>query len=86
MAPEIRLETGLTTRLEQRLRLAPQIIQSIEILQLPMLALEELIQEEMADNPVLEIKEVPPGDEAAEPEPAEGDEEDPIQRERLHYC
>jgi RNA polymerase sigma-54 factor len=34
--------------------LSPQIIQSIEILQLPLLALVEHIQQEMVDNPVLE--------------------------------
>lgn len=39
-------------RLEQRL--TPQLIQSMEILQLPLLALEARIQEEMAANPVLE--------------------------------
>src|SRR5690606_26075642 len=39
-------------RLEQRL--TPQLIQSMEILQLPLMALEARIQEEMAANPVLE--------------------------------
>jgi len=86
MAPDIRLDTGLHARLEQRLKLAPQVIQSIEILQLPTLALEGLIQQEMADNPVLEMKEVKPAEtaEPAEPaqtEPAEDDDEDPVERE-----
>lgn len=72
----MRLDTGLVARLEQRLRLAPQIIQSIEILQLPTLALEELISEELADNPVLEIAEPPPGDQATDEEPpGEADDE-----------
>ncbi len=39
-------------KLEQRL--TPQLIQSMEILQLPLMALEARIQEEMAANPVLE--------------------------------
>jgi len=39
-------------RLEQRL--TPQLIQSMEILQLPLMALEARIQEELAANPVLE--------------------------------
>lgn len=37
------------------MRLAPQIIQSIEILQLASLDLQDLIQQELVDNPVLEI-------------------------------
>jgi RNA polymerase sigma-54 factor len=82
MAPEIRLDTGLHARLEQRLKLAPQIIQSIEILQLPALALEEFVLREMSENPVIEMKSAAPGDE--ERDAGEGeieDEEDPVQRE-----
>ena len=41
-------------RLEQRMKLAPRMIQSMEILQLPTLALEERIDQELASNPVLE--------------------------------
>jgi len=82
MAPEIRLDTSLHTRLEQRLKLAPQIIQSIEILQLPTLALEELVLQEMSENPVLEMKLAEPSDEER-PATAEEleEEEDPVQRE-----
>ena len=36
------------------MKLSPQIIQSIEILQLPLLALIEQVQQELVDNPVLE--------------------------------
>jgi len=85
MAPELRIDTGLQQRLEQRLKLAPQIIQSIEILQLPTMALEELVHQEMADNPVLEMEEagVSPDGAPEEPNsaPAEEEPEDPIQRE-----
>ncbi|MEK7487197.1 MAG: RNA polymerase factor sigma-54 [Planctomycetota bacterium] len=49
----MRLE--LVPKLQQTQKLAPQIIQSIEILQLPTLALQELIQQEMEENPVLEM-------------------------------
>jgi len=48
----------LQPRLEQRMKLAPQIIQSIEILQLPMMALVERIDLELEENPVLEVREV----------------------------
>ena len=51
----MRLTTQLQHRLEQRMKLAPQIIQSIEILQLPMLDLQELIKQELEENPTLEM-------------------------------
>jgi RNA polymerase sigma-54 factor len=44
-------------RLEQRMKLAPRMIQSMEILQLPILALQERIEQELNSNPVLEIDE-----------------------------
>ena len=44
-------------RLEQRMVLAPRMIQSMEILQLPTLALLEKIEQEINSNPVLEIDE-----------------------------
>lgn len=43
-------------RLEQRL--SPQLVQSMEILQLPLMALEAKVREEMEQNPVLEEPEV----------------------------
>ncbi|HUV39732.1 MAG TPA: RNA polymerase sigma-54 factor, partial [Planctomycetota bacterium] len=53
----MRMEMAFGLRQEQTMRLAPQIIQSIEILQLPLLALEERLQTELIDNPVLEMSE-----------------------------
>ncbi len=50
----MRVDTILSPQLRQQMKLAPQVIQSIEILQLPMLALVEHIQQELIDNPVLE--------------------------------
>jgi RNA polymerase sigma-54 factor len=38
-----------------RLKLAPQIIQSIEILQLPLLELRDRIDQELLENPMLEV-------------------------------
>ena len=52
----MKLQTTLQPRLEQRLKLAPQIIQSIEILQLPILALQERIEQELEENPTLELE------------------------------
>ncbi len=52
----MRMEVRLQNKLEQRMKLAPQIIQSIEILQLPALDLQEVIQQELEENPTLEIE------------------------------
>src|SRR5271169_3476651 len=50
---------GMQMRPEQRqmMILAPRMIQSMEILQLPIMALQERIQEELQANPVLELRE-----------------------------
>lgn len=53
----MRLDTSQQLRLQQKLILAPRMIQSMEILQLPILELQERIQQELQENPVLEIKE-----------------------------
>ena len=54
----MRLDTTMTQRMDQRMILAPRMIQSMEILQLPIMALQERIQQELQENPVLELKEV----------------------------
>jgi RNA polymerase sigma-54 factor len=56
----MRLELGLNLKLSQQLRLAPQIIQSIEILQLPAMDLKELIENELQENEALEVIEPAP--------------------------
>ena len=53
----MKLEMRGDLRMEQRLKLAPHMIQSMEILQLPILALQERIEQELNDNPVLEVEE-----------------------------
>src|SRR5262245_55796563 len=50
----MRMDVSLQQRLSQQLRLAPQIIQSIEILQLPLMDLREL-----QENELLEVEEAP---------------------------
>ena len=50
----MRLDTSLSMRPEQRMILAPRMIQSMEILQLPIMALQERIEHELEENPVLE--------------------------------
>ncbi|HUS72515.1 MAG TPA: RNA polymerase factor sigma-54 [Sedimentisphaerales bacterium] len=61
----MKLEMSTHMRLEQRMKLAPHMIQSMEILQLPMLALQERIEQELNSNPVLEM--VEPSDPEAPP-------------------
>ena len=62
----MKLEMRGQLRMEQRMKLAPHMIQSMEILQLPILALQERIEQELNDNPVLELAE-PSNPEAPEP-------------------
>src|ERR1051326_620259 len=53
----MRLDTTISQRMNQTMILAPRMIQSMEILQLPIMALQERIQQELQENPVLELKE-----------------------------
>jgi RNA polymerase sigma-54 factor len=76
----MRLDIGLQQRLSQQLRLAPQIIQSIEILQLPAMDLKELIENELQENEMLEVAEAPkdglPAPVEAPPHDDEGTDEE----------
>jgi RNA polymerase sigma-54 factor len=56
----MRMSMGLEARQLQTQKLAPRMIQSMEILQLPMQALQERIEQEMNENPLLEQAEVDP--------------------------
>src|SRR4051794_11443317 len=53
----MQLTQSLGVRMEQRQLLTPRMIQSMEILQLPLMALEERIEQELQNNPVLELRE-----------------------------
>ncbi len=53
----MRLSFGQELRLVQKQVLAPRMIQSMEILQLPIMALQERIEQEIQENPVLDIVE-----------------------------
>ncbi len=82
----MRLEASLQARQEMRLKLAPQIIQSIEILQLPLMELRGRIDQELLENPLLEVGEEQVqegGPEEPEAEPAEepAEEEEPLESE-----
>ncbi|MGE3818413.1 MAG: RNA polymerase sigma-54 factor, partial [Isosphaeraceae bacterium] len=71
----MRLDTSQQMRTDMRLRMAPRMIQSMEILQLPLMALQERIDQELSENPVLvDLRESPTAesdpetDAGAEPE------------------
>src|SRR3954465_367224 len=63
----MRLSLGQQMQLAQKQVLAPRMIQSMEILQLPLMALQERIEQEMENNEMLEQVEV----DENEPETAE---------------
>src|SRR5579883_341939 len=80
----MRLDTTINQRMVQTMHLAPRMIQSMEILQLPIMALQERIQQELQEDPVLELKESsdePAADsddlEMENPDPTEDDSSDP---------
>lgn len=53
----MQLQTNLNLKLQQTLKITPRMLQSIEILQLPITKLEEYINNELVSNPALEITE-----------------------------
>ena len=66
----MKLEMRGEMRLEQRMKLAPHMIQSMEILQLSILALQERIEQELNSNPVLEME-----------EPSSAEEQSPVEQQ-----
>src|SRR5437763_13725135 len=68
----MQLNTSLSHRMELRTVIAPRMIQSMEILQLAVMALQERIEHELQENPVLELKEA--GGEEGAPAAAEEEE------------
>ncbi|TWT78509.1 RNA polymerase sigma-54 factor [Posidoniimonas polymericola] len=65
----MRLSLGQQMQLAQKQVLAPRMIQSMEILQLPIMALQERIEQEMEDNPCLDL--VEPSEDSDREEPVE---------------
>ena len=58
----MRFETSQHMKLGQQMKLAPRMIQSMEILQLPLLALQERIEQELESNVTLETAAPDAGD------------------------
>src|SRR6185436_16634290 len=53
----MRFETSQHMKLGQHMKLAPRMIQSMEILQMPLAELEERIEQELEGNVTLEVAE-----------------------------
>lgn len=71
----MRLDTSQQMRTDMRLRMAPRMIQSMEILQLPLMALQERIDQELSENPVLvDLRETPTPESDSEEAPATPEE------------
>ncbi len=64
-------------RMEQRQLLTPRMIQSMEILQLPLMALEERIEQELQNNPVLEQRDGDGESQSGNEAPSEGSNDPP---------
>jgi RNA polymerase sigma-54 factor len=61
------VELGQRTELRQKVTLSPQVYQGLSILAMPIADLQQLVEAEMLENPLLEVDEI-------EPAPAEDDE------------
>ena len=66
----------MAQKMSQNMILAPRMIQSMEILQLPIMALQERIQQELQENPVLELRD---NSDEQQPAAADGEELDGVQ-------
>ena len=74
----MRFDISQQAQLSQQMKMAPRMIQSMEILQMPMLALQERVDQELVSNVALEL--VEPRDEDDAPS-ADGEDERLAERE-----
>ena len=82
----MRMSMGLQARQMQVQKLAPRMIQSMEILQMPTMGLQERIEQEMNENPLLEQQDVDPmnPDEGSDDDPRNADTRSEEERELTH--
>jgi RNA polymerase sigma-54 factor len=89
----MRMSFSQEMRMAQKQVLAARLIQSMEFLQLPVMALEERIEQEIQNNETLEVEEdgqeggaepVPTVTEAAEPPPERTADERPLIVDQEH--
>jgi RNA polymerase sigma-54 factor len=77
----MRFDTSQHMRMSQQMRMAPRMIQSMEILQMPMMALQERIEQELESNIALEQAE--PGEHSLELEGLRTEADDAARDERI---
>lgn len=77
------LNVSQQMRMSQQMKLAPRMIQSMEILQLPLMALQERIDQELSENIVLEQVRNDRGDAQPAPEPLPAEPQIDIERREL---
>ncbi|MEL7474027.1 MAG: RNA polymerase factor sigma-54 [Planctomycetota bacterium] len=70
----MRFDTHQAMKLGQQMKLAPRVIQSMEILQMPMAELEERIEQEIENNITLDVAE--PGSESGAADTVDGPQAD----------
>ena len=80
----MQLGFGQQMKMSQQMKLAPRMIQSMEILQLPVMALKERLEQEMSENPLLEepVSEIDPID-ITEGAPVDLDSAKPLDQQEL---
>ncbi len=69
----MRFETSTQMKLGQQMKLTPRMIQSMEVLQMPMAELEERISQELESNIALELSEDSPDDRSVEADRTDAD-------------
>ena len=78
----MRFDTSQQMKLGQQMKLAPRMIQSMEILQMPLAELEERIEQELENNITLELVEHGPEDQRELDERRKESERDATENER----
>ena len=73
------LVAGLSMQTSQRMEmnLSPQMIQSMELLQMPLMQLEQRIRQEQLENPALETADLEEMEGEAAADPPAGEEDEP---------
>ena len=89
----MRFDQSQSMRMSQQMKLAPHMIQSMEILQMPLAALEERIEQELESNATLERSEgsdspqdlaAAPGDARSDEPPTAGSDDSPLNVDAQH--
>ncbi|MBI2933879.1 MAG: RNA polymerase factor sigma-54 [Planctomycetes bacterium] len=77
----MKMEVHLQQKMEQRMQLSQQMLQNLELLQMPLMALKERLDQEMEENPTLEI--IEPEDPEAAAQTKERETEEDRKREYM---